>query len=486
MTVKSFPIANKAIYRIFTFFVIFYLFCLSIPVKAQENLSLKKAIQLALQNNVQIKVAALNESLDEVDLTQARNNTLPNLYANNQTFGYYGRSIDPSTNLFVNANILGVNQALASQIVLYQGGLLRKQILEGKLLLEADKSNVAKIKNEVILSVVTTYLQVMANKDLLKAAKQQVSSITQSLERLQKNIEIGYNKALDLTPLKAQFAAAELNQIKAQNQLDMSVLTIKQLMEMDSQKTVTFEMPDSSGMKGIKILYDPLDVYKNALEVNPDVRLAVSRQQLAYQNITIAKSSYYPSIMLFAGLNSNYSSVFQQVVGQSTSTLPIGYLSGNPGQLVLAPYTQPIYGKYPFLSQLKDNLNEAIGFNIHIPIFSRFANNSAIKKSRINYQIAGYNAQLAKDNLNKIVTQAILDLQAADKKYAGSKLTYQASKNTYDIAQERFRLGSINPLEYNTAFINLNKSEFEMIEARYELIFKSKLIDYYLGNPLDF
>lgn len=460
------------------------LFLFGLKSYSQDTVSIQKAIETTLSRNIQIKIAQLNQVYDADNLKQAQNNKLPDLFSNNQGYSYYGRSIDPSTNQYADATFLASNMTLLSKMVLYQGGMLRGQILENKLLLEADQTNIAKIKNDLTLRVIETYLQALANQDILKANEQQIDIINQVLIKLQKNIELGNNKTADLTQLKAQLANAELNKTNAQRQLGLSLLALKQYMEFDAAKEICIARPDVDKITNIKVQYNASEAFATALSINPDIKLARLHKQAAYQNINVNKSLYYPSIMLFAGVNSNYSSALKQLTDPNYSFQPIGYIANNPSQQVLALISQPIYGKYPFTTQLKDHLNEALGITLQIPIFNKSIAKTSVHKAEVSYQISEYNEQLAKDNLGKVISQAIFDLTSADKKYTSTWLTYQANKDAYEIMQERYTLGQVNVIDYNIALGNLNKAESDMIESRYELIFRSKVIDYYIGASI--
>jgi len=451
---------------------------------AQQLITLQKAVDLTLQNNLQIKQAKFTEAVDVENLNQAKYNRLPNLTSNPQASFNFGRSVDPSTNQFVNQSIFGLSGTVTSQVLLYQGGSLRNQILENKLLLDVDKSQTAKIKNDLTLNVITTYLSVLSNQDLVKAAVEQVDISKQTLDKVQKNFDVGNNTLADLSQAKATVSTNELNVTTAQNNLDISILTLKQFMEMDPATQITIERPDISKLNNIATQYDAQSVYKQAVSINPDVHLAEIQKQAANQNIAVAKSNYYPSLVLFGSIGSNYSDA-----RKLSSVIPtggfetIGVVSGS-GTSVVAPAYQQVISPYPFGQQFGDNFNQAVGVSLQIPIFGRFATRTTVRKAKLNYQIADVSAQLAKNNLNKTIAQAVVDLRAADKKYASMQQTYQSNKDAFNVTQQRYNVGLVNSLDFNTAQINLNTAELNMIQAKYELIFRSKVIDYYLGNPI--
>lgn len=451
---------------------------------AQEVITLQKAVDRTLEKNLTIKQAQFTEAIDVENYNQAKYNRLPNLTANPQGSFNYGRSVDPSTNQFVNQSIFGLSGDITSQVLLFQGGLLKNQILANKLQLDVDKSNTAKVKNDLVLNVVTTYLSVLSNQDLLTASSQQVDISKQTLDKVQKTFDVGNATLADLSQAKAQVSTAQLNQTTAQNQLDISILTLKQYMEMDPTTAITVEKPDISKLTKVKWQYDAQDVFGSAINVNPDVKLAEVQKQLALQNINVAKSYYYPSLGLFASLGTNYSNARKiNGVYPTGGFDTIGIVNGTTNRVVTPAYAQT-FKNYPFGNQLSDNLNSAIGVSLNIPIFTRFATRTSVRKAKLSYQIADINAQIAKNTLNKTISQAVLDARAAERKYESAQQTYQSNKDAYDVVQQRYAVGLINSLDYNTSLTTLNKSEFDMIQAKYELIFRSKIIDYYLGNPI--
>jgi outer membrane protein len=457
----------------------------SFKANAQEVITLQKAIDRTLERNLTIKNAQLNESLDVENYNQAKYNRLPNLTANPQASFNFGRSVDPSTNQFVNQSIFGLSGSITTQILLYQGGLLKNQILANKLQLDVDKSNTAKVKNDLILNVVTTYLSVLSNQDLLAAAIQQVDISKQTLDRVQKTFDVGNGTLADLSQAKATLSTSELNQVTAQNQLDISVLTLKQYMEMDPKIAITVEKPDVSKLTNVKSIYDEQAVFSSAVSVNPDVKVAEVQKQLANQNIEVAKSYYYPSLGFFGSVGSNYSNGRTQFdhYAATGKVDTIGFVGGTTTPVTVPNFKQ-VNKKYLFADQFSDNFNQSVGLSLSIPIFARFATRTSVRKAKISYQIAEVNEQISKNNLNKTISQAVLDVRAADKKYQSAQQTFKSNKDAYNVMQERYNVGLVNSLDYNTSLTTLNKSEFDMIQAKYELIFRSKIIDYYLGNPI--
>lgn len=458
----------------------------NITAKAQEVITLQRAIDLTLERNLNIKQAQFSEALSEENLKQSKYNLLPNLTAGPQASFNFGRNIDPSTNQFINQRIFALSGNITSQVTLFQGGQLRNQIVANKLLLNVDRSNTSKIKNDLVLNVVTQYLQILTNQDLVTAAKQQIDVAKITVDRAQKNFDVGNQTLADLAQAKAQQSTADLNYTTAENQLELSILTLKQYMEMPPSTQISFEKPDISKFRQLATAFDAETVLKTALAVNPDVGLAEAREKATAQDIKIARGNYYPSIVLFGQVGSNYSDA-RRLQGQPYLTGRIdtvGFVQNSSNAVVAPNVALPPSSKYPFFRQLGDNFNQSVGISLQIPIFNRFSARTQVRKAKITNENAVVGVQLARNNLSKIIYQAVWDVQAANKKLQSTTQTYNANKEAFNVIQQRYNVGLVNSLDYNTSLTNLNKSQFDMINAQYELVFRNKIIDYYLGNPI--
>jgi len=433
----------------------------SFRANAQQVISLQKAVDLALANNLTIKQAQFTEALDNETLLQSKFNALPSISATPQASYFFGRSINPSTNAFINQNNLSVNGNLTAQVNLFQGGQIRNQVVQNKILLDADKTSTAKVKNDLTLNVVTEYLTILTDQDLVIAAKQQLEIAHITLDRSQKNFDAGNQTLADLSQAKAQVSTAEYNLTTAQNQVDLAILALKQYMEMKPETEITIEKPDISKLTNVKTYYDAQEVLSTALTVNPDVKLAEVQAKAAQQGIKIAEGSYYPTLTLFGVAGSNY------------TNLPITFNAATNSLVSL-----------PFFTQLGNNFNQSIGVQLNIPIFNKFTARTSVRKAKITYENSELNARIAKNNLSKIIYQAVSDLRAADKQFQSATQTYNANKEAFNVTKQRYDVGLVNSLDYNTALTNLNKAQNDMIEAQYQVIFRSKVIDYYLGNQI--
>ncbi|MFI5136728.1 MAG: TolC family protein [Sphingobacteriales bacterium] len=429
---------------------------LSFTAKAQQVITLQQAVDLTVKNNLTIKQAQLTEALADEDYKQAKYNQLPSLSASSQGDYYFGKSQIAGAFAYSTSALNAQGQANLS-VTLFQGGQLHNQILLNKLTLDVDKTGTAKVKNDLLLNVVTDYLVILTDQDLVIAAKQQIALAQITLDRAQKNLDAGNGTRADLAQAQAQVQTTLLNLTNAQNQVDIAVLILKQYMEMDASAQITVERPDISKLTDVKTVYDETDVIKTAFTNNPDIHLAELQQQTYAQAIKIAKGNYYPVLSFGGGLGTSYSNQAKNY----TTLLAI-----------------------PFSTQLSNNFNQFFGLSLQIPIFNKFSAQTSVRKAKLNYQYAELTTQLAKNTLSKTIIQAVLDLQAAEKSLQSATQTYNSNKEALNITKQRYDAGLVNTLDYNTALTNYNKSQNDMIEAQYQVVFRSKVIDYYLGNPI--
>lgn len=457
---------------------------LSFTVKAQRVISLQQAVDLTLANNLTIKQAVVNESLANEDYKQSKYNMLPSVTANPQASYNFGRSPNLTTYTYSSQSFLYINGQASVSVTLFQGGQLRNQILQNKLQLDVNKTSTSKVKNDLLLNVVTDYLTILTDQDLVIAAKQQIDLAKITLDRAQKNFDQQNATMADLAQAKAQLSTAELNLTNAQNQVDLAILILKQYMEMDPATEIAVEKPDISKLTNVRTLYDATEVIKTAFNTNPDIKLAELQQQTSAQAIKVARAAYYPTVSLFGGVGSNYSNQNKQkIIGVAPFTQQIGTVQAT-GQPVVTTGIQPVYGPYSFTNQFGDNFNQSIGLSVQIPIFNRFTARTSVRKAKLNYQNAELATQIAKNNLSKTIIQAVLDLEAAEKSYLSATQTFNSNKEALNITKQRYDAGFVNTLDYNTAVTNFNKSQNDMIAAQYQMIFRSKVIDYYIGNPI--
>lgn len=434
---------------------------------AQKLIPIRTAVYQALENNLQVKQAQFQAALSEEDLKQARSQFYPTLNTQFSGSMRFGRYFDQTTGQLV-PSVNTANGGISTDIPIFQGFQRINQILANKNQLAADQSNVEKVKNDLVLSVATTYLEALTNRDLLTAAEMQLKLSQQQLEVAEVNYEVGNNTLADLSQAKSQVATDELNVTSAQNAYELSMLNLKQLMEMNPAEDIELEKPEIESIEDLTVAYNAAEIFNEALTTQPDIQAAEFSSEVAKNNIAIARGAYYPTLGFGAGYSTSVSSVASQ---------PIAFdPDGRPTE----------YGRVSFREQLRINESPYIGLSLNIPIFNRFQTKINVNRAKIGYQNALTNEQLAKNNLNKIINQAILDLRSAEKRYASTETAFSSARDAFEVISQRYEVGLANSVELFTAQTTMNRAEFDHIQARYDLLFRSKVIDFYLGREINF
>ncbi|MBY0244542.1 MAG: TolC family protein [Sphingobacteriaceae bacterium] len=433
-------------------------FCLfaSFGAFAQVKITIQQALDSALTNNLQIKQAKLNEETSKETLKQSKLDMYPTFNVNSGQNMGWGRN-QTLSGLFQNTQNYNLNIGANTSVDVFNGYAKVNQVKQNKILLDADKTNVEKVKNDLTLQVITAYLQILYNKDFLNAASEQREVAKQQVEQQQKMLDVGTKTLADLSQSKAQLATSELAYTNALNTLLISYLNLSQLMELPSNIKYEVEMPNFSVMSLATPSLSANEIFNQSLALFPDIKIAKLRTQASERGIKLANSFLYPRVSLSASYGTSFFYSYNSFIPNAT-----------------------------FQDQLTNNISKGVGLNVNIPIFNGLQAKTNLKKAKINLLQAKNQQQLAENNLNKIINQAVADLKAAESRFLSTKNAFDAQKDAFYVTQQRYDVGLVNMLEYTNAQTNKNKAEIDFIQAKYDFIFKEKVIDYYLGKPIIF
>lgn len=481
MTKNNFLLKNLG----FPLWITFFLVIIASFLKAQDKFTLTSAIDFAVNNNLSLKELRLNRALDDDILVQSKLNLLPSLNGTLSRFNSYGRSINPTTNTYFNNSTSYDQGQLNSQVTLFGGFQKINTIRQNRYLLLSDQSNLEKNKNDVILNVITYYVSILSFQDLIVSAKDKLEVSRQTLEFDQKKLDAGTITQADYLNDKATYDQDAQSLTTYQNDLDIAKVNLETFMNIDPAKSIELARPDSVSVDNLKTLYDPQDVFEKAINHLPDVQTA-EFSALAYQKaLSIAKGGLAPTLTLggsFAAVYSpNYTSTTFLPTGQYS---PTGAITQNSKDPVLSPIFNTTSSIIPFRDQLKNNITKQLYLSLNIPIFNGWQQHIQVKKAKYYYQKSLLDKEIVKANLNKTITQAIIDLRAAEKSYYSSKSAAEASKKAFYYSQIRYNVGLLNSLDYNLSKSKYTIAEATAIQNKYNYLFKAKVIDFYLGNPI--
>ena len=340
---------------------------------------------------------------------------------------------------------------------------------QAKLGLETSQLQLAILKDNISLNVVNAYLNILLNKEALKIAVDQVNISQKSLDQIQGLVDAGVRAKADLFDAQSQLAADNERLVNAQNSVDLSLLTLSQLLQV-SNKNFNIENIEIDLTNAVLLYNNTNEILSYALVNRPEIKNAELNLKNAELNIEIAKSSYYPTLTFGAGMSTSY----QHVQGQK-DIIPI--FDSNTGTII--ELRDNGFGK-----QIDNQLGYNFGFNLSIPIFSGFRNNASLNKTKINKEQLNLSLEQEKQTLTTNVEQAFADAKASLKQYEASETSKIAQEESFRNAQEKYNLGVSTSFELEQVRNRLINAQSSFLNAKYNFVFKTKVLDFYMGKSL--
>lgn len=457
----------------------------------QDYWSLQKCIDYALENNLQIKQSELEVETAEINLFGSKATSLPNLNANVGANTSTGRSIDPFTNTIIDRGINSQNAGLNASIPVFNGFEIRNSIKRDEMGTLAATFDLQSVKNDVTLNVVTFYTNILFNKELLETANYRLETTQAQEDRVNKQVEIGALALTDLLQIRQQLANDELEVIRAENNLDLSKLQLQQALQIPATQNFDIESPILPEPDAAALMESSTQVYDYALKNQPVIKAAEARKESARYGIGVAKSGYYPSISISGGLSTAYSSAAPArfpVLGSENITLPreVGVVEGT-GQRVIQQVSVPSESREnTYLNQLDFNQRRFLALSLNIPIFNKFQVRNNVQRAMITEKRSTYQLMTTQNQLQQTIEQAYLDVRTAAKSYDALDNSFKASELAFQNAEQRLQLGASNAVEYTQIKNDFERVKSDRIRAKYDYIFKLKVLDFYQGKPLNF
>jgi outer membrane protein len=429
--------------------ILLIVFSATVLNSKSQTLTLQQCIDSALANNIGIKQSALLAENSGVMLQQSKNNLLPFVNADIYHGLSQGRSIDPSSNGYVNQQLGFANYQLGAGITVFNGGNLRYNMKENATAFEAAQLETQQQKDILILNVIIAYLQVLNNEDILQSAINQAAVSSREVERLTILNDQGAIRPSDFSDMKGQLMNDQLAIVDAKNRVESAKLFLLQLMNKPYQPSITLERVDAAEFL---TAYNNSAgaVYKNALQQFAEIKAVEMRKKSYEYALRSVRGGLYPTVTIGGGLNSAYSSTAQNASG-----------------------------KIAYTSQLKNNISSTVGLGITIPIFNRFATRSRIKQAEILVRSAGLQEEAVKLNLSQQIDEAWLNMNNAYDRYKLLLDQVNAYEDSYKAAEARFNAGLGTSYDYLVAKDRMDRARLNLITAKYDFVLRKRVLDYY-------
>ncbi len=424
---------------------------------AQTAWTLRQCIDYAIAHNITIKQSENTADQSKVDVNTAKWARLPNLNARaNQSFTWGMDAIptpDPETGktnyVFVNQSSHGNDFSLNTDVPLFTGFKIPNQYKLAKLNLKAGMADLEKAKEDLSVNIASSFVQVLYDKELKKVADDQVTLSKEQFERSQRLSEVGKASPAEVAEARSRVAQDEMSAVQANNNYQLALLDLSQLLELPTMENFDIEAPEVE--PSFAPLTPPDEIFSIAVSSKSAILAAQYRLDGSKHSIRIAQSSYYPQLSFGGSITTRYYS--------ATSNRT-------------------------FKQQLDDNLNKMLSLSLSIPLFNRFETRNRVRTARL--QQANYALQLdnVKKTLYKEIQQAWYNAVAAESKYNSSSAAVEANKESFKLMTEKFENGKATAVQYNEAKLNLMKAISDRLQAKYEYMFRTKILDFYKGNPI--
>jgi outer membrane protein len=446
----------------------FLSFVLFFAANAQEKIwTLEECVEYAVENNISIQQSELtNEALKE-DIRSAEGNFYPNFNISMNQGWNFGSFIGQN-GVRIARDSRTNNFNASTGVTLYNGGRNRLTLLQAKQNLEAAGFDLEESKNNIMLFVVNSYLNVLLNKESVIIAKDQVEISKKQVEITQELVDAGSSPKADLLDAQATLASNEEQLTSAQNQVDLALLSLAQLLQLShigfDVETVQLTVNSSS------LEYNNTDdIFNTAVDILPEIKSAELAVENSELSVRMAKASNIPTLSVGGGFGSSY----QHSQGKDDVRIIIDPDTGVPTEI-----------DNGFGQQMKDNFGSNFAFRLNIPVFNNFNNKTNISRQKINQERAELDLIDHRIRLREAIEQAYADAKASLNQFISAEKSLEAQEESFKNAQVSYSSGVMTSFDFDQIRNRLVNAQVNMVNAKYNFVFRTKLLNFYLGLPI--
>ena len=445
---------KKSIYIISAFL----LAASSVFAQDARQWTLQECIQYALDHNIQVKQQVNTTRQQKIQLDDNKGNHLPTVDASvGQNFSF-GRGLT-AQNTYENTNTSRTSFELGASVPLFVGGKIVNAVKLSQLNLDASLADLERAQDDIRTQVAKAYVQILYDMEVSDVAKRQIAIDSMQVYRLERMMEAGKASQAEVSQQKATLAQSRLTATNADNNYRLSLLALSQLLELPTPEGFSIVKPDVAAITPLNgnegSIVAPDVIYAEALGVKPQVKAEQLRLKATDFNIKIARADYMPTLSFSAGLGTNY-------------------------------YKTSGFDADGFGKQLKNNFSQYLGLNLSIPVFNHFSTRNKIRTAKIDRENQELKLEDTKKTLYKEIQQVYYNAVASEAKFTSSQQAVMSNSDAFALMKAKYENGKANITEFNEQKNNLLKSESDMVQAKYEYLYNSALIDFYRGRNLSF
>ena len=414
--------------------------------------TLQECLDWALEHSLTVKQSELNVAQQEIQANTAENSWLPAASGSVNESINFGRGLT-ADNTYTSANTTSTSFSIGGMMNLFDGFSTPNNIALARLNLEAATKDLERARDDIRVAVARAYVQVLYDYEIVDVARKQIELDDAQVARLEALAATGKAAQAEVSQQKASRAQSGVTLVQAENNLRLALLDLGQLLEFPSCEGFSIERPDVH--IGDILLDMPERIYADAVETRPAVQAEEIRLKGTERSLKIAQAAQYPSLSLSGGVGTNY------------------YTTSNDA-----------YPSDTFFNQLSHNFSPYIGVSMNIPIFTRFQTRNNIRSARLNQELQQIQLDKTKQSLYKEIQQAYSNAVAAEAKYRSSSEAAAAAEDAFRLTQAKYENGKATITEFNESRNQLLKTQSDQVQATYEYLFQSKLLDFYRGEAL--
>ena len=460
--------------------------CFILSGWAQNNqqmvYNLNDCINIALENNLDLKQTTNRADGSRVRFKQTRNELYPNLNMNYGLGVNNGRAIDPYSNDIINEQLTFSSLGLNLGVTVFNGLRIQNSIKQSKFNLEASEMEIEEAKQDLILGVTFRYLQILNSKDEVGLANARLETTQGQLNRLEVQYEEGYGNPAEYTDMKGQFALDRIAKVNALNALNEAKVNLIRLLSTDADTNIEFEHIEGL-VETQQYALTSDQVFDESLENLATFKAKQLRIDAADSGVKAAKSFYYPELSIFGQLNTNYSSLAQSFTETGTTIGETGDFVDIGNQLYPVLTNQTLFQSESinYLDQLDNNLSSVIGISVRIPVFNGFEAKNMVALEKIQLKERSLDLQNTIIMYKQSIEDAYIKMESAFDRHHILVDQVEAYEASFKVNEIRFNNGVSNSVEYLTSKNNLDAAKLNLANSKYEYILRVRVLDYYRG-----
>lgn len=424
---------------------------------AQQVWSVDSCMEYAVEHNRTVRQRMYEADNYKIDRLTAIGNFLPGINASSSLQYNWGRSIDPETNTYNSISTFNNSYSLEMSLTVFSGGSIVNNLRQSKAAQLMGKAALQVARDNTALETFQAYIDALYYYGSVRLAREKVAESGELLRLTQRQEELGLKGLADVAQIEAQHASDDYTLTNQTNLYESAMLTLKQKMNypMDKPLQLDTTLLDKQAVDLAMLPGDTQqEVLSTALMSNPTLLQSHYSSEVSRFDMKKSWANVMPTISVYAGISSSY----YKELGAHT------------------------YADY--WTQMKNNFGQYVGMSISIPLFSGFERVNSVRKARNSYRIAQEQYEAQKEELQKLVAQAVLDRNGFLKESIQMEKKVKSDAVAYAVTRRKFEEGLMTSLDVQTSALTLLDSRVGLLRSKLSFVLKCRLVDYYKGKEI--